>query len=123
MCAACVPSRQGRSPTPRGSSSLLPHQIDENVLERALRRLQIGKSNPRAGKVVEQSGDAGRRSAAGIVIVGQLAAVCAERKVMLCECGWDCGQRLLQLQDELLLAELAHQFGLVLDQDDLAFVD
>ena len=29
----------------------------------------------------------------------------------------------MQLQDQLLLAELAHQLGLVLDQDDLALVD
>ena len=32
-------------------------------------------------------------------------------------------ERLLQLQRQLLLAELAHQLGLVLDQDDLALVD
>jgi hypothetical protein len=29
-------------------------------------------------------------------------------------------QRFLQLQRQLLLAELAHQLGLFLDQDDLA---
>ena len=63
------------------------------------------------------------RSALRVVGVDQLAAAVGERQVMGGKLGRNGVERVVQLQRELLLAELAHQLGLVLDQDDLALVD
>ena len=57
-CAACAPSRSGRSRGSRGGSCVLPHQAHEDVLERALRRLQVLEADARLVEVVEQRGDA-----------------------------------------------------------------
>ena len=70
----------------------------------------------------KQRGDAGAL-ALGVVGIDQLGAVIHQREPVFREVRRDRVDRLLQLDRQLLLAELAHQFGLVLDQHDLAFRD
>ena len=101
---------------------VFPHQADEDVLERALRRLQVAEPDVGAGEVVEQRGDAGAL-ALGVVGVDQLLAARRQRELVAREVVRDRVERVVQLQRELLLAELVHQLGLALDQDDLALVD
>src|SRR5205814_360296 len=50
----------GRWPGPR-ESSLLPHQVDEDVLERALGRREVAELDLGAIEIVEQGGDVGAR--------------------------------------------------------------
>src|SRR5271166_2301134 len=73
-CAGCAPSRMHRSTGPRGDSWLLPHEADEDILQRTLRRVQILEPDPGATDVVEQTGDPG---ALVLLVIGvnQLAAV------------------------------------------------
>ena len=100
----------------------VPQQADENVLQRALCRVQIPKPDAGGLQRVEQRGDAGAL-ALGVVGVGQLLAVGGEGEMVGVERRRDGVDGLVQLQRQLLAAELAHQFDLVLDQDDLALVD
>src|SRR4029077_16581893 len=111
-CAASAPSRICKSrESPEGSFSL-PHQIDEDVLERALRGLQILESDAGVVQVLQQSGDAGPLALA-IVSVDELVTVGHERKVMAGKLGRKGIELLMQLQGQLLLAELVHELGLV----------
>ena len=55
--------------------------------------------------------------------VDELGAVVAQLEVSVGERRGNALQRLSQLQGELLAAELLHQHGLVLGEDDFAFVD
>src|SRR6185437_8082226 len=108
----CGPSRTCRSRGWHERSSVAPHQVDEDVFERRLRGVDVLETDAGRAELVEQRGDAGAL-AAGIVGVDQLSSVLAERQMVRGERGWHGVERLLQLQRELLLAELAHQLGLV----------
>src|SRR5262249_671662 len=121
-CARCAPSRTCRSRRPRAGSSLLPHQMDEDVLERVLRGLDIAEPDAGPTEVLRDRGDAGA-PAPGFIAVGEVASVGRERKAGAGELVRNGSQWLLQMQREVLLAELSHQLGLVLDQDDLAMID
>src|SRR5690242_11658914 len=114
-----APSRNGRSRASRGYSCARAHQADEDILERAFARMEVLDVDVELGEPLEE-----RRNAAlatmGVVghdqrmpIVGQLERVTAER----CR---QRGERLLQLQSELLLTELAHETSLLLDYDQRA---
>ena len=78
---------------------------------------------PASLRVVEQRRDAGVLRL-GVEGVDQLAyRRAASVSSWPASAGGTAVERLLQLQRQLLLAELAHQLGLVLDQDELALVD
>ena len=78
---------------------------------------------PACAQVAEQRGDAGAL-ALRVVGVDELAAVVGERPGGAAASAVGNRRRAaLQLQRQLLLAELAHQLGLLLDQDQLALVD
>ena len=96
-------------PTKMSSSELC-------VVCRSLKRM------PAALSAASSARDAG---ALGLRVVGvdQLAPAIGEREVERRQRLGDRVERLRQLQRELLLAELAHQLGLLLDQDELALVD
>ena len=59
----------------------MPHDIDEDFLERALRRAQIAEADAGFRQIAQQGGDAGPL---GLRVVGvdQLVAVSGERQVM-----------------------------------------
>ena len=88
------------------------------VVCRSLKRMPASSSS------FEQRRDAACRSPCGVVGVDELAAVGRQlERDSAASAAGICVQRLLQLQRQLLPAELAHQLGLVLDQDDLALAD
>jgi len=58
-----------------------------------------------------------------VVIIGELAAVFRQHQAIGRERGRDGLELVLQMQRQALLAELLHQVGLVLHQDDFALVD
>src|SRR5204863_8650812 len=121
-CAGCAPSRTCRSHGWRERSLVLPQQADEDIFQRALRRLQILEPDSCLVQIVEQRGDAGAL-ALRVVRVDQLAAVAGKPQMMAGKLGGYRVQRIVQLQSQLLPTELAHQLGLVLDQYDLPLVD
>jgi hypothetical protein len=77
---------------------------------------------PASLRSLSSRGDAGAL-ALGVIGIDQFAAVGGQLQLVGRERGRDFRQRLLQMQDQLLLAQHAHQLGLVLDQNDLAVVD
>ena len=84
--------------------------------------LQVAEPDAGAVEIAQQRGDAGAL-ALGVVGEDQLLPPSASVSGCAASVGRHRVELLLQMQDQLLLAELAHQLGLVLDQDDLAFVD
>ena len=80
------------------------------------------KRDAGALQIVEQRGDAGAL-ALRVIGVDQLAPSSASASACGASAGGTAASGSLQLERQLLLAELAHQLGLVLDQDDLALVD
>src|SRR5262249_28457850 len=121
-CAASAPSRICKSRgSPEGSFSL-PHQINEDVLKRALRGLQVLEPYPGMGQVLQQTGDAGALALA-IVGVDELVTIRHEHQIMACKLGRKRIELLMQLQGQLLLAELVHELDLVLDENDVALGD
>ncbi len=84
--------------------------------------MQILEPDAGAVEIVEQCGDSGAL-AFGVVGVGQFLAAAGQVQIVGGERGRDRIESLAQFERQLLLAELAHQLGLVLDQDDLAVVD
>ena len=63
------------------SSSLLPDQTDENVLQRALRRLEVLEADAGAVEIAQQRGDAG---ALALGVVGVDRAPCRRRASVRC---------------------------------------
>ncbi len=86
------------------------------VVWRSLNRM------PATIEIVEQVGDAGALALA-VIGVDQFLAVRRQRQPVRGERGRDRVDAVVQFERQLLLAELVHQLGLVLDQDDLALVD
>src|SRR5262249_59221093 len=108
--ARFAPFRTCRLRRPLRNSSLSPstfHQADKDFLQRALRRVEVAEPDVRQVEVVEQRGDAGAL-ALGVVRIHELATVARDRQVMALERGRDLRELLLQLEGELLPAELAH---------------
>ena len=70
----------------------------------------------------QQRGDAGA-IVLGVIGIDQFAAVAAERKLVGGKRGRNALQFVLQLQRQLLLAELAHQLRFFLDEDEPALAD
>ncbi len=84
--------------------------------------LQVANAHAGLAQLAEQRGDAGALGSR-VVVVDQLMAVAADREIEGGEAGRNGVEPIDDLQDEALLAELAHQLGFLLDQDHLAFVD
>ncbi|HEY0438232.1 MAG TPA: ABC transporter ATP-binding protein, partial [Phenylobacterium sp.] len=97
---------------------------DKAVLMRKLGKKQLSlQLRDRLEKIpaelAQQLGDAGVLRL-GVEGVDQLAAVRLQPQVVLRQARRHGLQRLLQVERQLLLAELAHQLGLLLHQDQLA---
>src|SRR5437588_6249795 len=94
-CGRCGPFHRRRSPALRRGSSLLPDQTDENVLQRALRRLEVLEADAGAVEVLQERGDA---SALPLAIVGvdEVHAGGGECQVMRREFPRNDGEPLLQ---------------------------
>src|SRR3984893_13782609 len=116
--AQCATSRTGRSPEPPENSSSLPHQPDEDVFERAFGRVQVAEPDSRAAEIGEQ-----RRNSAALALavigVDQFAAVGRQGQMVSGKRRRNGIEPCVQMQRQLLLAELAHQLGLALNQNDL----
>src|SRR3954451_17655771 len=97
-----------KSRVSRKCSSPLSDQRHKDVFERALGRLQVLEDDSRLAQIVEQCGDAG---ALGLRIVGvdQSRSVAGELQSVSRKCRRDSIDCTLQVQNELLLAELAHE--------------
>src|SRR6185369_15389571 len=106
------------SSEPRADSSIFLHQADEDVLERALCRLEILEANAGVVELLQQPREP-RAVTVGIVGIRELAAVGRALERVARQRSGNLGQRLLQLQRQLFAAELAHQVDLVLDEDQL----
>ncbi len=101
----------------------LPHQADEDVLQRALAGLQVLEVDARLAEPAQQRrrcrcARPGRRRCRP----ARCRRPTAPADQSASAAGMAC-QRALQVQGQLLLAELLHQRGLLLDQDQLALVD
>ncbi len=59
----------------------MPHDVDENVFQRALRGAQVAEADAGLGKIGEQGGDA-RALSLPVVGVDQLLAAIGEREVV-----------------------------------------
>src|SRR6185295_7703293 len=106
-CARCAPFRSCRWRRWRASSCALPHQVDEDVFERALRGLQILEAYPGGGEVVQESRDTGALGF-GVIAVDQLPAALRERQAVGGEPRRDCAHLLQEVKRQLLPAELLH---------------
>src|SRR3569623_2127987 len=105
MCARSAPYRNCKRPALRKYSWLIAHHTHEDILQRALPRLQFGKADADLIEPAQQ------RRYAGTFIsrlegVPQFAAVGVELEVPVSERGRNCGERLQQMQRELLVAAL-----------------
>src|SRR6185312_12077336 len=120
-CGRCGPFRIDRW---RGwlEHSWRVHQADEDVFERRLAGVEIGEADTGGSEVAEQAGDAGTL-APGVVVVDQRAAAVAKIEAIGCKLRRDRLQAAQQMDRQALLAQLLHEAGLFLDQDDLALVD
>src|SRR5205823_630586 len=95
-------------------SSFLPDQTDKNVFERALSRLKVPEADAAAVEVLQQRRDAGAL-ALRVVGIDKVHTTGAQRQTVCSQIIRDCFKPLLQVQDQLLPAELAHQGRLLLD--------
>src|SRR5918999_4991772 len=103
-------------------SGALAYQADENILERALTRVQILEPDPEIADPSQQRGDP-RAFGVGVENVFEFGSAVLQRETPVGEFGGDRCHRLLQMESELFLAELFHQRGLLLDHDELSFAD
>jgi hypothetical protein len=105
--------------TPLCAVAAIVDQAHEDVLERALRRMQIAKTDAGRAERGDQLRDA-RVVALRVVGVDERGAVGRAFEPERRQLGRHRRERLLQLHGQLLLAELAHQFVLVFDEHELA---
>src|SRR5215469_729896 len=110
-CGTCAPSRNDRSPGSRARSCALSHQVDKNVLQRALAGVQILDVDVELAQPPQQSRNA---RLAPVRIEGEYHGMSGIRQLerVLAESCRDGAERLLQVQNELALAQLAHEQGL-----------
>src|ERR1700729_1580827 len=93
----------------------LAYQAHENVLEGALMRLEILDRNRQLAHLVQEQRDAG--IAPSVEGAYERAALIPDLRPPRGEFGRYLRERGLQMQREPLLAELAHQRRLLLDED------
>src|SRR5262249_1369275 len=92
-----------------GNSWLIPpYQTDQDILQRALGGFEIGEAAPGRAEIGEQAGDAGAL-APGVVVIGQVAALVRQFEMVGGKRRRDGIDARLQMQLELLPAELLHQ--------------
>src|ERR1700675_1235038 len=108
-------------PAVLAGSCPLAHQTDENILQRALLGLQILDHDRQLAQALEQLGNIDAVRA--VCRVYKIHALGLEFEIPGTQFGGDSIERCLQMQGQLLLAEFFHQFLLVLDQHQCAFVD
>src|SRR4249919_123333 len=103
-------------------SRRLPHQADEDVLERGLARMQVLEVDALLVEPAQQRRDAGLL---GLRVEGvdERVAIVGQRQRQVREAIGNAFERHLQLDRQLLAAQLAHQPALVFDQDQLALAD
>src|ERR1700722_3611129 len=89
-------------------AAALADQADEDIFQRALVRVQVLVAHPQVAHSPKQGGNAGTLSV-DVETVFQLVAVSRQLQPPVPQPGRDLGHALLQLQRELLLAELFHQ--------------
>src|SRR6185312_7280169 len=106
-CARCAPSRTCRSRGCRAGSCVLLHQLDEDLLQRILARAQIPEADSCCRKVAQQHRDAGTLGLR-VVGVGDLVVLAVEFQPIIGERFRQRCNRLVQLQPQLLLAQLLH---------------
>src|SRR3954452_11194146 len=103
-----APSRTCRSRLPPDDSLLGSHKIDENIFQRTLRGVEVLEGEAALAELLEQGGDAGALPL-GVVGVNQLAPAIGQRQVI--------GRKrvrynldaLVEMELQLLLAELVHE--------------
>src|SRR4029079_16567741 len=100
----------------------LSAQVSEDLFERALFGAQVLEVDAELAELPQQPGDAG---AVGLRVEGvdEVIAIGGQRELAARELRRYLLERVLQMQRELLAAELAHQHALLFDQHDLALVD
>src|SRR5262245_58823076 len=84
--------------------------------------MQVAEPDAEGAEIVQQRGDPGA-IALGFVGVYQLPAVRREGQAMRSKRSRNSVEPLLEVKRQLLPAQLAHQLGFVLDQDELALID
>src|SRR5690606_28243159 len=97
-------------------------QADEDLFQRALARLEVLEVDPELIQLPQETRNA-RRLVLRVEGVDQRRAVARQLELAMRELRRNALERMLQMQSELLAAELAHQRLLVLHENDLAFVD
>src|SRR5437016_1781883 len=104
------------------SRSLLD-EAHEDLLERALARLEILEVDAEIGQLAEQRRDLRALVARGVEDVDEPRASFGELEAVARERVRHPVERTLELEDELFFPELLHQRGLLFDEDDLALAD
>jgi len=87
-----------------------------------MREPMVAEPDSCLAQILQQAGDA-RAFALGIIVVNQRAAAVRQAQRIHAELGRYRFELLLQMQGELLVAQLAHELGLVFDQNELAVID
>src|SRR5579875_4141346 len=98
------------------------HEAHEDLLERALARVEVLEVDALLAEPVQEVGDAGL-AACGIEGIDQLVPAGRELDRLCGERRRNAGERPFQMQGQALAAELPHQGGFLLDEDHLALVD
>src|ERR1044071_3208883 len=116
-CGTSATSRRNRSSGSRRCSSPGAHQVHENVLERALFGAQVLEVDAELVELSQQARDAGavRLRVEG---VDEIVAVGGQLELPPRELRGHAFERVLQMQSELLAAELAHENALLFHQHD-----
>src|SRR5450631_1874156 len=97
----------------------IAYQADKNILQRALVRIQVLVADTELAHAPQQRRDAGSLCIR-IEAVAQLRALSSKLQLPIPQARGNRAHVLLQLQRQLLPAELFHQRELVLDQDKFA---
>src|SRR5690606_1286173 len=121
-CATCGPVRTDRLREWHADSWRVPYQAYKNILQRALAGAQVLELD---AVLVQPSQKLSypRALALGVEGVYQLEAIVGQRQWVSGQIRGNPRERTLQLQRKLLLAKLAHQRDLVLDEDDFTTID
>src|SRR4051794_3231117 len=93
-CAPCATSRIYKSRRPPAGSSSLAHQIDEDVLQRALAGFKVAEADAGFAQILKQSRNTGAL-ALRVVVVDESAAVRCQGEAM--------GSKRFRYRVELLL--------------------
>src|SRR5258705_13911886 len=113
-CARRAPSQTNRSPAPRICSSLRPHQTYENFFQRTLRGMEIAEADATLAEIAEQGRYAGALCLC-VIGVDEFASISRKGQIVRRKLLRYRFEPVVEVKRQLLLAELAHQFDLVLD--------